>query len=386
MKPNCHIVAWQPVLTDHQAFTFAELSKQADVPLIAYVKALEDSTRQLQGWVDTCVSSVERRLIPDSGSFRYCHRCLLQHRHDVHLFCSPFQDPILIVCLLIACLLRIEFYLISEPYCPVAQSYFGEQPRIIDRLKAIIRPALYRIYVSVIKNRVQGIFAISKLALRQYSLAGIPADKLFPFGYFIPALAKHEEGRQMPCQRPEFRVVFVGSLIARKGLDILIEAMRLLCQWKVNASLDVFGPGSTDLFALDTPNVRYCGQIPFGLTQETIKNYELLVLPSRYDGWGVVINEALIAGVPVVCSDRVGAGLLIEKFLVGASFTSGCVHNLASCIAILANDRALLASMKHATLAASLMLQPSVAASYMLKVMLAPNGEKALVTAPWYPY
>jgi glycosyltransferase involved in cell wall biosynthesis len=385
MKHLRQIVTWQPVLTDHQAFTFAELSKQADVPIIAYVKAFEDSSRKAQGWADTRVSSIKRDLIPNSGSLVYCLRQLLHHRHEVHLFCGTFQDPILIACLLMATWLGIEFYLISEPYCPAAQSYFGKQPLFIDKLKAAVRPYLYKLYAGIIKNKVEGIFAISKLALHQYHLAGIAKKKLFPFGYFVPTLAKSSRIRQKSAEHSELRVVFVGSLIARKGLDILIESMRLLCDWKVKASLDVYGPGSTDLFAFDTPYVRYCGQIPFGSTQEVVSDYDLLVLPSRYDGWGVVINEALNSGVPVLCSDHAGASILTERFPVGAKFRSGDVRDLSKCLEMLANDRTKLAAMKQATSTAAELLRPSIAARYILEIILSPSSKKAQVPSPWYP-
>jgi glycosyltransferase involved in cell wall biosynthesis len=37
------------------------------------------------------------------------------------------------------------------------------------------------------------------------------------------------------------------------------------------------------------------------------------VLPSRFDGWGAVVNEALMVGTPVICSDRCGASDVIEN-------------------------------------------------------------------------
>jgi glycosyltransferase involved in cell wall biosynthesis len=48
---------------------------------------------------------------------------------------------------------------------------------------------------------------------------------------------------------------------------------------------------------------------------------DVFVLPSRYDGWGVVVNQALGAGLPIVCSDMVGAGYdLVEEDVNGLKF------------------------------------------------------------------
>jgi glycosyltransferase involved in cell wall biosynthesis len=57
---------------------------------------------------------------------------------------------------------------------------------------------------------------------------------------------------------------------------------------------------------------------------------DVFVLPSRYDGWGVVVNQALGAGLPVVCSEAVGAGhdLVVEE-VNGLKFPAGDAMALA---------------------------------------------------------
>src|SRR5262249_32859433 len=51
---------------------------------------------------------------------------------------------------------------------------------------------------------------------------------------------------------------------------------------------------------------------------------DVFVLPSRHDGWGVVVNQALGAGLPVIASDAVGAGLdLVEDGVNGLIVPAG---------------------------------------------------------------
>jgi glycosyltransferase involved in cell wall biosynthesis len=60
---------------------------------------------------------------------------------------------------------------------------------------------------------------------------------------------------------------------------------------------------------------------------------DVFILPSRYDGWGVVVNQALGAGMPIICSDMVGAGRdLVEKDVNGAIFPNGNAGALADCM------------------------------------------------------
>ena len=119
-------------------------------------------------------------------------------------------------------------------------------------------------------------------------------------------------------------LVFIGTMSQLyKAPDILIKAVRQLQHGGRKITLHIFGPGDFSAFAVEDPCISYRGLIPFGQSQEWLADYDLLVVPSHYDGWGVVVNEAVCAGVPVVCSDQVGANALIRKYGVGRSFQSG---------------------------------------------------------------
>jgi hypothetical protein len=167
MRPGSRFVAWQPVLTDHQAFTYEELARQSGRPVVVVVARLQDSVRQSQGWTDTQVRSLERRLLPAQGTLRHCYRLLQQHRADTHLFGSPFEQPMLMLAMLMAVLLRIDFYLVSEPFSPSTTGYFDDASRLKNRLKALLRPWAYRCYGLLIGRRTSGVFAISSLAVTQ---------------------------------------------------------------------------------------------------------------------------------------------------------------------------------------------------------------------------
>lgn len=374
-------ITWQPVLTDHQAYTYEALASQSGVPAIAYVSRLEDSTRRAQGWTDTQVTSVERRLIPAHGWIRYCYQQMRLYRDDIHFFGSVFEQPRLMLCLLFAMWLGVEFYLISEPYSPITQGYFGDGRRWVGRFKAWARPVLYRTYVFIVGRRLAGIFAISRLAVEQYRAAGMPKDKLFPFGYFVPRCVAQ---RPSASTGGSLRLVFVGSLIERKGVDILAEAVRRANVQGGAVCLDIFGPGESTTLQIDLPQIRVMGPLPFGKAQEIIADYDILVLPSRYDGWGVVVNEALCAGVPVICSDMVGAGTVVKCFGAGAIFKSGDVRALCLLLLALSADGAQLHAMRAAAILAGDALQPSVAAAYMLEVLHTPRERRVGISSSWY--
>ena len=374
------ITAWQPILTDHQAYTYLEVERLNCGELRVLVRRDESAIRRQQGWADTQVKHIRRRTIPSRGFIRYSLSELRKDKERTHIFGSPFEDPALIFVLLLALILRCKVYLLAEPYSTVSMGYFEDTVPLLNRLKASLRPLVYRLYGLVLRKRISGVFAISELAAYQYSSLGVPDNKIFPYGYFVP-------NKTIPVtHKPSshiFRVAFVGSLIKRKGVQLLLDAMRILREKRPEIVLDLYGPGDYSQLRQDATNVVYKGPIKFGRTQHVLSGYDLMVLPSYFDGWGVVVNESLCAGVPVLCSDCVGAKIVVETFNAGAVFPSGRADLLAEVISDLALDRGKLSDMTAACRRASTAIQPTLAAQSMLRTIYQSDDPGFRIRAPW---
>src|SRR5205807_3731601 len=109
-------------------------------------------------------------------------------------------------------------------------------------------------------------------------------------------------------------LLFSGKLSGRKGIDLLISAVRTLSPALRSRILIVFvgdgelrGALEAQAACLPKVHVRFCG---FKNQTELSPYYhaaDLLVLPSRHsETWGLVVNEALHHGVPCVVSQAVG--------------------------------------------------------------------------------
>ena len=377
------LVCWHPVLTDHQSHTLEALKNAGVSEMRIFVLKMDHADRHAQGWVNRHADGLRPSLLPQRGRFVYMLKKLLAHGDATHIFGRPFEQPILILALLMAVLLHRRVFLISEPYSPITAGYQNDGQPWLARFKSLLRPALYKLYGGLLRRRLAGIFAISPLAVAQYTAIGISPAKIFPFAYFIPRVVG-EKRRFVKTGDPHLRVIFIGTLIRRKGLDILIDAIEGLRRKGVPVSLDVYGPGDPDRFKFDDSGVRYRGKIPFGETQPVIADYDVLALPSRYDGWGVVVNEALMAGVPVICSDRVGAGAVIAKWQCGAIFSSEDTMDLAMQLQRFIDEPELLDRCGQAAIAAAGLLLPEVAGSYMFNVVSQSNFLSAANGCPWY--
>jgi glycosyltransferase involved in cell wall biosynthesis len=107
--------------------------------------------------------------------------------------------------------------------------------------------------------------------------------------------------REFPPPSEPKTVLFVGQWSYRKGADLLTEAIKEMME----ITLIHVGPLADAPFPTD-PRFVHCGYV----RQELLRNYyrtaHVFVLPSREDGFGVVISQALASGVLVVCTERTG--------------------------------------------------------------------------------
>jgi glycosyltransferase involved in cell wall biosynthesis len=135
--------------------------------------------------------------------------------------------------------------------------------------------------------------------------------------YFrVPYFSDLERFARAPTRRTddERRVLFSGSLIPRKGVDLLARAFRHVAAQHPKVRLDLVGGGELEA-PLRAQLRELGGRVVFHGFQgwERLPDFyraaDVLCVPSRYDGWGLVVPEGLAAGLPVIGTDRTGAAL-----------------------------------------------------------------------------
>lgn len=143
------------------------------------------------------------------------------------------------------------------------------------------------------------------------------------------------------------RFGYVGRLVAHKNVDIAIRALAELIGRGVKATLDVVGRGPAEkrLAALAEACgvgecVRFRGFLVDKDKVEAYRNMDALVLPSRYEPWGLVVNEAMASGLATIVSDEVGARYDLVKDDCGLVVKTGDVEALADAMGQLATDPA----------------------------------------------
>ena len=124
-----------------------------------------------------------------------------------------------------------------------------------------------------------------------------------------------KEFREELSIKEEKVVVTVGQFIPRKGFDILLKACKNLSK---NIGVYFIGGIPTEEYLqmkdqLNLTNIHFIG---FKRKEELAKYYksaDLFVFPTREDIWGLVINEAMAYGLPIITTDRCIAGLELVR-------------------------------------------------------------------------
>ena len=181
-------------------------------------------------------------------------------------------------------------------------------------------------------EQCQAIVAIGSQAEQDYKRR-FPDKPIFNIPYYCD-LSRFSLN---PTREPHspVTILFCGQMIQRKGVDLLLQAFEQVIQSGLQARLLLVGreadlPQMMQKLALEVrQHIEYAGfQAPDDLPQ-FFQQSDIFVLPSRYDGWGVVVNQALGAGLPIICSDTVGAAHdLIDPGINGYVIPSGDVDAL----------------------------------------------------------
>ena len=114
------------------------------------------------------------------------------------------------------------------------------------------------------------------------------------------------------------RFLFSGSLIPRKGIDLLLSAFVRLAAKEPRIELEVLGAGPLESALREQSRglgdrVRFLGFRDWPDLPRVYHEADVLCVPSRYDGWGLVVPEGLAAGLPTIATDRMGSALELVR-------------------------------------------------------------------------
>ncbi|MDE6871392.1 MAG: glycosyltransferase [Bacteroidales bacterium] len=126
------------------------------------------------------------------------------------------------------------------------------------------------------------------------------------------------------------RYIFVGRLVEVKNVSLLIDVFN-----KNGKPLTIVGTGvlEEELKNKAKDNISFTGFIDNSKLGEIYQNHDVFILPSYSETWGLVVEEALYWGLPVIVSDRVGSGEdMVKDLNTGLIFKNNDCEDLQRCI------------------------------------------------------
>lgn len=376
------LVFWQGIPSIHQAPLLRELARQWTGQVVVVAEDGVPPTRMALGWAQPDFSPAQLIVRPTAEE----RECLIRRTAtpgDVHIFSGFHAEP------------RTYATLKRVGRTAATIGVFAERGRDDDGPRAVARRARYRLHALRWRRRLRFVVATGELAVEWFKDRGFPAERVFPFGYFVERVTTEPRadngghgGRSQGGTGP-VRLLFVGELAHRKGVDLLLSALGAVrgADWQ----LDVLGDGA-EREHLETlaqhlglaGRVRWLGVRPNGEVRFRASEADVLVLPSRYDGWGAVVNEALMAGARVVVSDACGASDLVSEAWRGVIFKAGCIQSLADALQRVISEGSRSAAERARIRGwADQAIAPEVAARYLSQIAEHFMGKRARPAVPW---
>lgn len=254
----------------------------------------------------------------------------------------------------------------------------------------VAKRILYSIDALKLRNRLKFLLAVGKDGGEWYRQCGYPAELIFPFGYFLEqASLDCELSMASPNKKTSLQIIFIGNLIKRKGVDLLLNAAATLQEhrWEIQILGDSVERKELvnlcDSLGLKH-RVNFLGAMNNNDAMRTLECADLLVLPSLHDGWGAVVNEALMRGVPALRSDRCGAAVLLNGTNRGEVFKAGNVAALGGTLERWMRKGLLQKSEKiRIKTWAAQNISGEVADDYLKQFLLYSNSKGGRPQAPW---
>lgn len=210
--------------------------------------------------------------------------------------------------------------------------------------KAVVKKS----YLRNIVRSCTGVMPCGLLGKAYFEKYGAQPDRIFLAPYepdyalieSVDATAVQAVCHEYRIAAGRKRIVYAGRLVRRKRVDLLLEAFQRIAAERPEWDLLIVGDGGerTNLQAAVRPEFASRVQwIRFLDDQAKLtalyKACDVFVLPSEYEAWALVVNEAVAAGLAFVASDVVGAAHeLVEDGVNGRVFPSGNVEALADCL------------------------------------------------------
>jgi len=350
-------VFWQNTPSPHQQPALRELANRwpAGVRCV-FVGKVSERRRRL-GWSPPDLGTAETHTLDADTASAEIEHILEAETQSIHVFSGFRAYP----------LVDLAFRQAVAKECP----HLGIMTEAGIRMgwRGVVRPLRSRIHLRGVIKHITMLLTMGSLGVDYYRSAGVPGHKLYPFMYQAEPLPFESEAT---IGNP-IRFVYLGQYTPRKGVDLLLRSLaRVSGDWKMTFIGSGRQQEELQRMATTLGIARSCTWLPARPAEEArqiMAEHDVAVVPSRFDGWGVVTNEAIQAGLAVVITDRCGSRDIVRASGAGVVVPSGSVSALRLGIESMAQEPASVVASKSRARAFASHIDGRHVADYLAAVL-----------------
>lgn len=358
------LVFWQNSISIHQIAFLNSLDENANIKVILVYDKEILSDRIEEGW--NIPDNIKVQVIPYNEVNKEIDYDLANSLHVISGFAiDRISKKALDYC-------RYN----KQKYVILSESFR------VNGVKGYLRYLKYLYKVNLYKPEI--IFAYGKIGVKQFNSLSLFKKRIYPFAYTIEAskcLNNYNSDDEA-----KFRIAYVGKLDERKAVSLLLRSLKDL---EIDVQVDIIGDGPcynelkeyTIINSMNT-YVYFRGVQSNDNVLKYMSQADLMVLPSKHDGWGAVVNESLSVGTRVLVSDQCGSSCLFDigcfsgkVFELNNKMLANSILEFYSYGKLSGGDRNKIIEFYNNTVHAD------VISKYFLKIINSGNNEK--INAPW---
>lgn len=234
------------------------------------------------------------------------HEIFSQYSHSVHIV-NGFSSLIMKKISHYVCQEGMKLLLLSERPDQMGNWY----ERILRDLFFQIK---YRWLYRQFKPYVKAFLPLGGMGKDTFRRYGWEEQVMFPFMYNPPI--EDISSQSMKDVHHPIKFLYVGRFYYKtKGTDVLMKAISYLeGDWTLDL-VGGYGKNADDVikWAETEKNVHYIGKWNSLEVTKNMQQYDVVVIPTKYDGWNLLVNEGLHAGIGVITTNEAVSHEIIEK-------------------------------------------------------------------------
>ena len=307
--PQIKICFWLDIPSHHQRAFMEALHEQPGVDLQVRYRAGFGASRLKQGWKQEVLREFENIIPAGTMTEEVLDRTLPDWRSRIHVYSFRVYKELP--------------KLLAAGGAPGCQ--WSERGGLIVSKLAGFRPWLYRLLMPfykylwklkdawILRHRMSVVFAPGELNLKYFHSLGVPREKLHNLYYAVaPIPVAPPDERISAFARGRRCFLYIGGLRHAKGTDVLLRAWNrirdphwclILCGYDFSGGKYRRLANKLEL----NDSVLFYGTCPADRTAALYHAADVFVFPTRYDGWGMVLQEAASVGLPLIGTDMAGS-------------------------------------------------------------------------------